>query len=95
MGGKRNNTRSSSDHNLDEIADLKRIIDSQNAAIQKLTSRVNVLEGKMCRMEGELVIAKHVSSILEEKLDENQQYSRRSCLLISGIMKNAPNEHYK
>ena len=45
----------------------------------------------MCRMEGELVISKHVSSILEEKLDENQQYSRRSCLLISGIMKK-PNE---
>ena len=52
MGGKRNNTRSPSDHNLDEITDLKRIIDSQNAAIQKLTSRVNVLEGEMCRMEG-------------------------------------------
>ena len=50
MGGKRNTRKSSSDndHNL-EVAELKRIIETQHAAIQKLTSRVNTLEGKMCR----------------------------------------------
>ena len=53
--------------------------------VLKLTSRVAELEGKLCRLDSQLSIASTVNDVLRGQLDDLQQYSRRSCLIIDGI----------
>ena len=39
----------------------------------------------MLILNAELVIAKHVSTLLSEKIDDQEQYSRRPCLVFEGL----------
>ena len=57
-----------------------------------LRRRVAELEGKFCRLQSEMAITSTVNNVLQQKLDEMQQYLRRSCLVIDGI-KPAANEN--
>ena len=55
-------------------------------AFEKLIKRVEFLEGKLARLEGHLSLASHCcNKVLRDQLDELQQYSRRSCLIVRGI----------
>ena len=38
-------------------------------------------------MEGELAVARNVNTILSQQLDEADQYSRRSCMIVTGLRK--------
>lgn len=52
-----------------------------------LEGKVITLEGKVLELESRLVISERVSSLLEVKVDDQQAYSRRPCLVIAGIEK--------
>ena len=43
-------------------------------------------------MEGELAVARNVNTILSQQLDEADQYSRRSCMIVMGLRKPGKDE---
>ena len=54
--------------------------------IARLSKRVSVLEGEMCMLRSELVVSSHVNSVLNAQIDDQEQYSRRSCMIVDGIL---------
>ena len=72
----------STDDNLREIRER---LNAQDDEINRLKRRVDTLEGTLCRTNAELVLSKHVNTILKCEIDRQDQYSRRSCLIISGV----------
>ena len=69
----------------EELSKLRAELSNQAALIKNLSTRVSYLEGKVCHLEGHLSISTHVTNLLSTQLDDLQQYSRRSCLVIDGI----------
>ena len=53
--------------------------------INKLTSRVDFLEGRVTQLQAEISISSQVNTVLEAQLDDLQQYQRRSCMIVDGI----------
>ena len=45
--------------------------------------KVTLLEGKISELKGSNYIAKTINTLLEAKIDDQEQYSRRLCLVIS------------
>ena len=43
------------------------------------------LEDKLVQVEADKAISSHVDDILHNKIDELNQYSMRSCLIIEGV----------
>lgn len=82
-----------SDSEVLSLASLKSLIDEKDLAIKnlekhvnKLEGKVNHLEGKVLMLEGHLSLAKTVSSRLECMVDSQEQYSRRPCVVVDGIV---------
>ena len=44
------------------------------------------LENKVCELESSLEVSKQVNKVLKKSIDKNEQYSRRKCLIIDGIV---------
>ena len=43
-------------------------------------------------MEGELAVVRNVNTLLSRQLDETDSYSRRSCIIVTGLRKPVNNE---
>lgn len=72
----------------EDIVFLKQRILEQSQEISGLTKRVVSLEKKLNETNETLGVAKHINTILANQVDDVQQYSRRNCLIISGIPPN-------
>ena len=64
---------------------LEEQVKKQNELIEKLTKKVNMLEGHIIILEGKLAVSEPVTKLLGKKADE--AYSRRPCLIVSGVKK--------
>ena len=49
--------------------------------------RVGCLEGTVSAMKGELAAVRNVNTLLSRQLDEADSYSRRSCMIVTGLRK--------
>ena len=49
--------------------------------------RVGRLEGTVCTMEGELAVVRNINNLHSRQLDEADLYSRRSCMIVTGLRK--------
>ena len=49
--------------------------------------RVDHLEGNVSTMKGELAVIQNVHTLLSRQLDEADSYSRRSCMIVTGLQK--------
>ena len=67
------------------------IIQQQRVTIDELMARIVKLEQRVIVLEGGLASASHVTSVLQEQLtaktDELEMYSRRSCVVLTGLCK--------
>ena len=68
-----------------ENVTLEDILEEQQKATAYLKRKVELLEGKIFELEGQIHIAQTVNNLLEAKIDDQEQYSRRPCLVISGL----------
>ena len=59
----------------------------QNELIEKLVKKVDTLEEHIIFLEGKLDATETVNNLLEEKADDLEAYSRRPCLIVSGVKK--------
>ena len=78
-------TNHSTPSNTKQVQHLKKQVAEQNMQIKELSARLATLEGKLIQMESTSKISERVNEVLAEKLDDLNQYSRRSCLVIDGI----------
>ena len=60
-------------------------INYQDEKIQSLTKQVLHLESTLCEMQSQSLITMNTSDLLKLELDKLRQYSRRSCLVVSGV----------
>jgi len=63
---------------------LQRILQLESET-QSLRNKVESLELHQVKLEASLVISQGVNSVFEEKLDDLQQYSKRSCLIFDNM----------
>ena len=49
--------------------------------------RVGRLEGTVCPMEGKFAVIRNINTFLLHQLDEADSYSRRSCMIVTGLRK--------
>lgn len=57
----------------------------QQDAVNALLNKIFSLEQEVQSLQGVLATSKHVSSMLQIQLDNQEAYSRRPCLVISGV----------
>ena len=50
-----------------------------------LIKRIELLENRVCELESSLQVSQQVNKLLKKEIDNNEQYSRRKCLIIDGI----------
>ena len=72
----------SQQHSKDE---LMSIIQRQDQKIQNLTNRLNNLEQLVYEWQSDALLSKRTSKLLSREVDRLKQYSRQSCLVISGV----------
>ena len=53
--------------------------------IKSLTARIDILEKKVLELEGVLKVTRNANSLLEQEVDNLQQYQRRTCIIVDGI----------
>ena len=67
------------------------IIQQRQVTINELIARIVKLEERVIVLEGGLASASHVTSVLQKQLtaktDELEMYSRRSCVVLTGLCK--------
>ena len=68
-----------------ENVTVEDILEEQQKAIAYLKRKVELLEGKIFELEGQVHVFQTVNTLLEAKIDDQEQYSRRPCLVISGL----------
>ena len=76
------NNMDSQQHSRDE---LMSIIQIQDQKIQNLTNRLNNLEQLVDEWQSDALLSKRTNELLAREVDRLKQYSRRSCLVISGV----------
>ena len=54
-------------------------------SIDYLRKKVELLEGRISELESQIGITQTVISLLQTKIDNQEQYSRRPCLVINGL----------
>ena len=54
---------------------------------EDLIARINALEKRVEVLESQLVITQTVSNHLKHKIDDQEQYSRRPCLVVNGMQR--------
>ena len=83
---------------VDKISDLPTLPNKNNVSfeeqlkqqqllIDKLTNQNNALESHAQLLEEKVAIQKTVNNLLEQKTDDLEAYSRRSCAIVLGIQK--------
>ena len=65
--------------------ELMLIIQRQDQKIQNLTNRLNNLEQLVYEWQSDALLSKCTSELLAREVDRLKQYSRQSCLVISGV----------
>ena len=63
----------------------KNLFDKQHKDIDCLVKKVRYLESKISELEGCLFVTQRVNSLLEAKIDCQEQYCRRPCYVINGM----------
>ena len=53
--------------------------------IKSLTARIDMLEKRVLELEGVLEVIRNANSLLEQEVDNLQQYQRRACITVDGI----------
>ena len=71
-----------------QITQQQQQIDLQAKQIQDLQNQINKMEGKFIQIESAKAISSHVNKVLNDKIDELNQYSCRSCLIVDGLKSN-------
>ena len=54
--------------------------------------RLGTLKGTVSAMEGELAVVINMNALLSQQLDEADQYSQRSCMIVMGLQKPGKDE---
>ena len=70
---------------LSENKELKATVKNNESKISSLEPKVNSLTGDVKILNAKPAIANHVSTLLSEKIDDQEQYSRRPCLVFEGL----------
>ena len=63
------------------------IIKKQQKIIEELLDSLGILKGTVSAMEEKLAVVRNVNTILSQQLDEADQYSQRSCMIVTGLRK--------
>ena len=71
------------DKNEDELTEKEK---QQQEIIEKLLQRVEALENRVQLLESSVTVTKTTSDNLKVMLDNQQQYSRRPCMVVTGMM---------
>ena len=59
----------------------------QNELIETLINEINTLEKHIIFLEGKLAVTETICKLLGKKPDDLDAYSRRPCLIVSGVKK--------
>ena len=70
---------------LTELKELRATVAQNQNKISILEKQIDYLKGHITITESKLAIAEHVSSTLHEQIGNQEQYSRRKCLIFEGI----------
>ena len=70
---------------LTELKELRSTVAQHQIKISTLEKQIDRLKGHITITDSKLAIVKHVSSTLPEHIDNQEQYSRRKCLIFEGI----------
>ena len=68
-----------------ELVLLQETITKQNDKITSLERTLGHLESNIAVLESQLALANNVTDVLQEKVDDQEQYSHQPCLVIEGI----------
>ena len=55
--------------------------------VNALVENIFIMEKRMMQLEGQLSVSHHVTDVLKTKLDDQEAYSRRPCLVVAGVDK--------
>ena len=60
--------------------------------VNTLVEKIFIKEKRMMQLEveGQLSVSHHVTDVLKTKLDDQEAYSRRPCLVVAGVNKSIP-----
>ena len=67
---------------LTELKELRATVIQNQNKISTLEKQIDYLKGHITITEQKLAIAEHVSSSLHKQIDNQEQYSRRKCLIF-------------
>ena len=68
-----------------ELVSQRETIRKQNEKIKSLEQKLDHFASSIVVLESQLTVANHVTDVLQRKLDDQEQYSSRPCLVIEGI----------
>ena len=68
-----------------ELVLLRETITKQDERIASLERKLGHLDSNIVVLESQLTLANQVTDVLQSKLDGQEQYSRRPCLVTEGI----------
>ena len=74
------------------IDQQQKLIEAQQKQLTEQDSRIKALEDRLATIEGKFLIEEstkfitaHVNKQFSKQIDDLQQYSRRSCLIVEGV----------
>ena len=68
-----------------ELVSLRETVTKQNEKLTSLERKLDHFASSMEVLESQLALANHVIYVLQKKLDDQEQYSHRPCLVIEGM----------
>ena len=71
-----------------ELVLLRETITKQNEKVTSLQRKLDHFASNIVVLESQLALVNHEIDVLREKLNDQEQYSRRPCLVIEGIRSN-------
>ena len=74
------------------LQDLVKKVTDQENVISTLINRIKFLATKVNKLESHIIVSERVQEILATDIDLQEQYSRRSCIIVSGLKKNGRHE---
>ena len=70
-----------------QTADYYKLIEEQQKVITRMQEKIHALEAKVYRLEGQMNVTQTANSHLSNMVDAKEQYSRRPCLVVTGMAK--------
>ena len=67
------------------ISELKKLVGVLQGRISSLENKVETFQNKVVVLESTLEVSQNTSDKLSAEVDNLHQYSRRNCLIVSGI----------